>query len=347
MAQYAWLVPLLPAVSALLILAFGKRLAKGGALIGVASLSLSFVIAVAVAVQVFSANVDVAVAAEEAHHAEGDEGQEGGVEAAGEQAAAEGETGAEADENAAGAEHGEGAEGAAAGAGEHGAELPAGIQSFLYEAGVDITGMQTAGFEAGLRVDGLTAMMFLLVTFVSLMVHIYSLGYMDGDPRFTWFYAMLSIFTMSMLLLVISNNLMVMLVGWELVGVCSFLLIGFWWEEKVNSSASIKAFLTTKFGDVGLVVAVAAGFATELVGFIPATLLNGIVGLAVLGILAQSLQEITKGPLLLGPLVAFGASVSNIEMLGLGRFFWALVLGIAASLLLERSAWRSITDREP
>jgi NADH-quinone oxidoreductase subunit L len=92
------------------------------------------------------------------------------------------------------------------------------------------------GFDAGIGVDGLTAMMFLLVTFVSLMVHIYSTGYMHGEERFTWYYALLSLFTASMLLLVIADNLMLLLVGWELVGVCSFLLIGFWWEEKKNST---------------------------------------------------------------------------------------------------------------
>jgi NADH-quinone oxidoreductase subunit L len=204
MAQYAWLIPLLPAVSALLILVFGKRLAKGGALLGITAVALSLLIAAGVAVQVFSANVNTAL---EAHHAEE--------------------------------------------AGEH-----AGVASFLHEAGVDITGMAQGAFEAGIRVDGLAAMMFLLITFVSLMVQIYSLGYMDGDPRFTWYYVMLSVFTMSMLLLVVSNNLMVLLVGWELVGVCSYLLIGFWWEEKINSSAGIKAFLTTKTGDVGFVVGI-------------------------------------------------------------------------------------------
>src|SRR3712207_6697011 len=99
-------------------------------------------------------------------------------------------------------------------------------------------------------------MMFLLVTFVSLMVQVYSTGYMHGDPRYTYFFTLLSIFTASMLLLVISNNMMMVLMGWELVGVCSFLLIGFWWEEKENSSAAIKAFLTTKLGDVGLIVGV-------------------------------------------------------------------------------------------
>src|SRR3712207_5642684 len=99
-------------------------------------------------------------------------------------------------------------------------------------------------------------MMFLLVTFVSLMVQVYSTGYMHGDPRYTYFFTLLSIFTASMLLLVISNNIMQMLIGWELVGVCSFLLIGFWWEEKENSNAAIKAFLTTRFGDVGLMIGV-------------------------------------------------------------------------------------------
>jgi NADH-quinone oxidoreductase subunit L len=113
-------------------------------------------------------------------------------------------------------------------------------------------------YVAGLRIDGLAAMMFLLVTFVSLMVHIYSTGYMHGDPRYTYYFALLSGFTASMLLLVIANNLLMLLVGWELVGVFSFLLIGFWWEERKNQNAAIKAFLTTKFGDVGLMVGVIA-----------------------------------------------------------------------------------------
>jgi NADH-quinone oxidoreductase subunit L len=111
-------------------------------------------------------------------------------------------------------------------------------------------------FELGMLVDGLTAMMFLLVTTVSWMVHIYSREYMHGEPRFTYFYAMLSLFTFSMLLLVIANNLLLAIVGWELVGLCSFLLISFYWEDKSNQDAGTKAFLTTKFGDVGLIVGV-------------------------------------------------------------------------------------------
>ncbi|MCC5948776.1 MAG: NADH-quinone oxidoreductase subunit L [Nitriliruptoraceae bacterium] len=111
-------------------------------------------------------------------------------------------------------------------------------------------------FELGMLVDGLTAMMLLLVTTVSLMVHIYSREYMKGEVRFTYFYAMLSLFTFSMLVLVIANNLLQAVIGWELVGLCSFLLIGFYWEEKSNQDAANKAFLTTKFGDVGLIVGV-------------------------------------------------------------------------------------------
>ena len=248
MVQYAWLVPVLPAVSALIIWLVGRRLAKGGALVGIAAVGLAFLIAIGVAAEVFSANVDATLAAE-AHHGEGtgteeEHGREGAAEEG--QAAAGVEVASTTDALIATAE--DQAEGAV--------ELAAGTGAFLYEAGTDITGMEQAPFDAGIRVDGLTAMMFLLVTFVSLMVQIYSLGYMEGDSRFTWFYTMLSIFTMSMLLLVITNNMMLLLVGWELVGVCSFLLIGFWWEEKVNSDAAIKAFLTTKFGDVGLVVGV-------------------------------------------------------------------------------------------
>ncbi|HEX6255712.1 MAG TPA: NADH-quinone oxidoreductase subunit L [Euzebyales bacterium] len=258
MAQYAWLIPLLPAVSALIIWLFGRKLARGGALVGITAVGLAFLAALGVAAEVFPANVDAVLTAEEALHEEGGvhseegEGDHGEVEGA-----AEGE-----DHAGAATVLVASADDALIAAAENEAEevvqVPAGAQAFLYESGTDITGMEQAPFDAGIRVDGLAAMMFLLVTFVSLMVQIYSLGYMEGDPRFTWFYALLSVFTMSMLLLVISNNLMLLLVGWELVGVCSFLLIGFWWEEKANSSAAIKAFLTTKFGDVGLVVGIMA-----------------------------------------------------------------------------------------
>jgi NADH-quinone oxidoreductase subunit L len=106
-------------------------------------------------------------------------------------------------------------------------------------------------FEIGVKIDGLSAMMTLVVTFVSLMVYIYSTGYMRGDRRYTFYYAALALFTGSMLNLVVANNLIQLLLGWEGVGVCSYLLIGHWFEERENSNAAIKAFITTRIGDVG------------------------------------------------------------------------------------------------
>lgn len=91
-----------------------------------------------------------------------------------------------------------------------------------------------------------------------------------------------------------------------------------------------------------VLVALSSGFALELLEFIPGALLDAIVGLAVLGILARALGEVTKGPLRLGPIVAFAVAVSDLELLGLGRFFWAIVFGVAVSLLLERRQWSDI-----
>src|SRR3990170_5900359 len=105
--------------------------------------------------------------------------------------------------------------------------------------------------ELGMNYDFLCGVMFIVVTTVSLLVQIYSTGYMHDDSRYTWFYAALALFTSSMLFLVIANNLIQMIVGWEGVGVCSYFLIGHYWEEKENSSAAIKAFITTRIGDVG------------------------------------------------------------------------------------------------
>lgn len=236
-SDYAWVIPALPAASAVLITLFGRHLKGKGAEFGIAALAIAFGLAVLVAVEVFSANVQAVADLEEALHAE--ERSEEGSFLDGVRVAATGIDGlvlaAEAEE----------------------IEIPEGINSFLNEDSVSL-GSLGDGFEmeAGQRVDGLTAMMFLLVTFVSLMVHIYSVGYMAGAPRYTYYFTLLSVFTMSMLLLVIANNMLQLLVGWELVGVCSFLLIGFYWEGRSNQSAAQKAFLTTKFGDIGLMVGV-------------------------------------------------------------------------------------------
>ena len=115
-------------------------------------------------------------------------------------------------------------------------------------------------FSAGIQIDGLAVMMLFVVTFISLLVYIYSTAYMKDDTRYTYFYAALSLFTGSMLVLVVADNSLMFLVGWELVGACSFMLIGHWWEEKPNSSAAIKAFLTTRTGDIGLLLGIIVTF---------------------------------------------------------------------------------------
>ena len=109
---------------------------------------------------------------------------------------------------------------------------------------------------AGIHVDGLTVMMLVVVTFISLMVHVYSTGYMHQDRRYTYFFAALSLFTAAMLTLVVADNTLQLMIGWELVGLCSFMLIGHWWEEGANSDAAIKAFITTRCGDVGLMLGI-------------------------------------------------------------------------------------------
>ena len=121
-----------------------------------------------------------------------------------------------------------------------------------------VTWFQTNGVDlsVGVLVDGLSVMMLFVVTLISLLVHIYSTDYVGGDRRYTHYFAFLSLFSASMLTLVISENTLQLLVAWELVGVCSFALIGHWWEEKPNSDAALKAFLTNRVGDMGLLVGV-------------------------------------------------------------------------------------------
>jgi NADH-quinone oxidoreductase subunit L len=140
-----------------------------------------------------------------------------------------------------------------------------------YEATTDWFTVGPLHLELGILVDGLTAVMVVVVTFVSLMVHIYSIGYMHGDARYTWFYTVLSLFTGAMLLVVVSSNVIQLLVGWEIMGVCSYLLIGHWYEERANSNAAIKAFITTRVGDVPMMfgffaLIAATGFTTTNIG---------------------------------------------------------------------------------
>jgi NADH-quinone oxidoreductase subunit L len=110
--------------------------------------------------------------------------------------------------------------------------------------------------EVGFMVDGLTAMMMCVVTFVSLMVHIYTIGYMEEDPGYQRFFSYISLFTFSMLMLVMSNNLLQLFFGWEAVGLVSYLLIGFWFKKPTAIFANMKAFLVNRVGDFGFILGI-------------------------------------------------------------------------------------------
>jgi NADH-quinone oxidoreductase subunit L len=110
--------------------------------------------------------------------------------------------------------------------------------------------------EVGFLVDGLTAMMMVVVTFVSLMVHIYTIGYMQDDPGYQRFFAYISLFTFSMLMLVMSNNFLQLFFGWEAVGLVSYLLIGFWYKKPTAIHANMKAFLVNRVGDFGFILGI-------------------------------------------------------------------------------------------
>ncbi len=113
-------------------------------------------------------------------------------------------------------------------------------------------------FEVGFLVDQLTALMMVVVTFVSLMVHIYTIGYMRDDPGYQRFFSYISLFTFSMLMLVMANNFMQLFFGWEAVGLVSYLLIGFWYQKESAIYANLKAFLVNRVGDLGFLLGIAA-----------------------------------------------------------------------------------------
>ncbi|PWB68055.1 NADH-quinone oxidoreductase subunit L [candidate division GN15 bacterium] len=123
-----------------------------------------------------------------------------------------------------------------------------------YESYFYITSFAGINFELGILVDSLTAIMLMVVTTVGACVQIYSVGYMKDDPRYSRFFAYLSLFTFSMLGLVLANNFFMIFIFWELVGLTSYLLISFWFEKKSAADAGKKAFITTRIGDLGFIV---------------------------------------------------------------------------------------------
>ncbi|MDP1819174.1 MAG: NADH-quinone oxidoreductase subunit L [Acidimicrobiales bacterium] len=283
MLDIAWVIPLIPAASFFLILLFGKRMPFKGAEIGIFALGLCFAMAVVTNVQWFQRVDDAEHAAHATSGAEATD-EHAASDAATTEHATESHADAEGDEatespSSAAEEHDEG--GAAAEGGAAVEESHAGDDAHESDGGEDdhaeaggaggghtefevepvresITWWSSGGidFSVGMLLDGPAVMMLFVVTLISLLVHIYSTDYVGGDRRYTHYFAFLSLFSASMLGLIMSENTLQLLTCWELVGLCSFALIGHWWEEKPNSDAALKAFITNRVGDVGLICGV-------------------------------------------------------------------------------------------
>jgi NADH-quinone oxidoreductase subunit L len=161
---------------------------------------------------------------------------------------------------------------------------------------------QGGSFPMGVYIDGLAAVMLVVVSFVSLMIQLYSGAFMEGDKRFAWFYAVLNLFTASMLGLVLAPNFIQLYIFWELVGLCSYLLVGHWFEKPSARDAAVKAFVVTRIGDAGLFVGIIIFWATTgstaftdiseaaQAGFIGGSLFTTAVILVFVGAVGKSAQ---------------------------------------------------------
>ncbi|MBJ7505583.1 MAG: NADH-quinone oxidoreductase subunit L [Ilumatobacteraceae bacterium] len=138
----------------------------------------------------------------------------------------------------------------------------AGEEQFISPVVRTWTWWQAGGveFTIGQHVDGLTVVVLFVVALISTLIQIYSLEYLRGDRRFTHFFAALTLFSAGMLAMVVAEDMILFLLGWEIMGLCSFMLIGHWWEDGANSRAALKAFFTVRTGDVGLLVGIAMLF---------------------------------------------------------------------------------------
>jgi len=135
-----------------------------------------------------------------------------------------------------------------------------GVTEALWNRSWALATINGKAFELGLQYDAIAAILLVVVTVVATCVQVYSLGYMHRDEREGWYFAVLSLFTAAMLALVLADNLLLLFVAWELMGLCSYLLIGFWYELEAPRKASQKAFLTTRVGDMGLMFALVVIF---------------------------------------------------------------------------------------
>ena len=246
-----WVLPALMVAAFVIILFFGKKLPQGGWWVGQLAITACFVLSIVGGMQ-WQNTPRVAVVE---HSAEGVVAGEAGEGASAEgvtaEAPAEGEVTAES-RAVVGSETAAGRGYSIAAAEEEGpAMLRApvrNITTWFTDGNVDVT--------VGTHVDGFALAMLFVVCFISFCVHVFSREYLRGDIRFTHYYASLALFTGAMLWMVQSATTLGLLFGWEMMGLCSFLLIGHWWEDQNNTNAALKAFFTTRTGDIGLLIGI-------------------------------------------------------------------------------------------
>lgn len=218
--ENAWLTGLIPVIGFAIIIAFGKKLPMKGAEIGLASMASSLVIAVGAGIQWMQRTNSAEEHSEEAI---------GLLQTFGRSlpSATEGEA-----------------------------------EPFIAPVVKTWVWWQNSGLEFGIgsSIDGLAVLILALVAFIALLVQVFSLDYVRDDRRYTHFFAAITLFAGGMLIMVMAENMVQLLLGWEMMGLTSFMLIGHWWEEEANSRAALKAFFTVRVGDVGLLVGISIIF---------------------------------------------------------------------------------------
>lgn len=268
--ENAWLIPLVPAIGFVFIILFGKKMPQNGSEFGIVSIGISLAISIGAIFQWID-RVNSASGGGE-HTATGFFGTLRAIFPT----ATDGGYGA----------------------------------SFVEPVVKSWTWWQSGGLEFGLgqHIDGLSIMLLLLVTFISFLVQIYSTEYVSGDRRYTHFFAALTLFSAGMLVMVLAENMLQLILGWEIMGLCSFMLIGHWWEEEANSRAALKAFFTVRVGDVGLLV----GTAVIFFGANDWAVEHGSNGFSIRGISAWALSgEASQNVLFWGGVALFIASIGK------------------------------------
>jgi NADH-quinone oxidoreductase subunit L len=276
--ENAWLIPVIPGAAFFLIILFGKRMPMQGSELGIASMAAATVLAAGTAYQWIQRTNSV----DEGEHADGVLATISGF---GRSLAASTRMLAQEGEHA--------------------------VEPYVEPVIRRWTWWDSGGveFSIGQQIDGLAVMALLLVAFISLLVQIYSLEYVRGDRRYTHFFAAITLFSAGMLVMVLAENMVQLLLGWEIMGLCSFLLIGHWWEEEPNARAALKAFLTVRVGDVGLLV----GIAIMFFGANEWTQENlGVSGFSIQGISTWALSgEASSSVLLWGSVALFAACIGK------------------------------------